>query len=199
MANSKTLYLFWDKALVGSIWKEGPAWCLHYESAWISKSKSAISVSLPLQAEPLKGEKVRAFFSNLLPEAAIRTAISQKLGLSEQNAFGLLGALGGDCAGALSVYDSPAPMLTQPRYKSLSKKDLHSLAKNMGKTPLIMAKGLRLSLAGAQQKLPIYESKTGHLYLPEGGAASTIILKPPHPHFDDLVTNEFYCMMLAKI
>jgi serine/threonine-protein kinase HipA len=59
---------------------------------------------------------------------------------------------------------------------------------------------LRLSLAGAQDKLPVhYES--GKLSLPAGGAPSTHVLKPnlhPAAEYPDSVRNEALCLALAR-
>jgi serine/threonine-protein kinase HipA len=56
--------------------------------------------------------------------------------------------------------------------------------------------GLRLSLAGAQDKLPVVVEGQ-RLGLPKGSAASTHILKPAIAAVDDSVTNEAFCMALA--
>ena len=55
---------------------------------------------------------------------------------------------------------------------------------------------LRLSLAGAQDKLPVHYTQ-GEIALPTGAAASTHLLKIPSRVYPDLVQNEFYCLTLA--
>ncbi|MEK7720773.1 MAG: type II toxin-antitoxin system HipA family toxin, partial [Elusimicrobiota bacterium] len=68
----------------------------------------------------------------------------------------------------------------------------------MPRRPLLTAKeGMRLSLAGAQNKLPVY-MKDGRVYLPQGGYSSSHILKPKIPEFKDTVENETFCMLLAE-
>jgi serine/threonine-protein kinase HipA len=47
---------------------------------------------------------VKAFFSGLLPDEMIRQRLARYLGLSEKNSFALLEVIGGECAGALSLY-----------------------------------------------------------------------------------------------
>ena len=57
---------------------------------------------------------------------------------------------------------------------------------------------MRLSLAGAQSKLPVVETEQGFA-LPHGsGNATTHILKPEPERFPGLVANEFFCMRLAR-
>jgi serine/threonine-protein kinase HipA len=57
--------------------------------------------------------------------------------------------------------------------------------------------GLRLSLAGAQDKLPVVFDGT-RLGLPLNGTPSSHILKPPVHGVEDSVINEGFCMALAE-
>ena len=57
--------------------------------------------------------------------------------------------------------------------------------------------GLRLSLAGAQDKLPVVFDG-GRVGLPRGGAASTHILKPAIAAVEGSVINEAFCMALGQ-
>ena len=57
--------------------------------------------------------------------------------------------------------------------------------------------GMRLSLAGAQNKLPIYMEGDG-IFIASGNAPSTHILKPPIKDLEDTVENEAFCMMMAQ-
>src|SRR3546814_12128081 len=61
-----------------------------------------ISHALPEQPEPFGDALCKAVFGGLLPEEGQRTAIARALGVSPDNPFRLLAALGGDVAGALS-------------------------------------------------------------------------------------------------
>jgi serine/threonine-protein kinase HipA len=57
--------------------------------------------------------------------------------------------------------------------------------------------GVRLSLAGAQDKLPVV-LRGSQFALPLDNTPSTHILKPEPERFSGLVANEFLCMTLAK-
>jgi serine/threonine-protein kinase HipA len=57
-------------------------------------------------------------------------------------------------------------------------------------------KGVRLSLAGAQDKVAV-RVENGEICLPLGNAPSTHILKPGVDRFDGVVHNEAFCMRLA--
>lgn len=48
---------------------------------------------------------------------------------------------------------------------------------------MVARRGTRLSLAGAQDKLPVYLAPDGRLMLPMNGAPSTHILKVPSGRF----------------
>jgi serine/threonine-protein kinase HipA len=65
------------------------------------------------------------------------------------------------------------------------------------KRPLLAGEeGVRLSLAGAQNKIAV-RIEDGEVCLPLGGAPSTHILKPAVERFEGVVFNEAFCMKLA--
>jgi len=74
-----------------------------YDPAWL-KGGFAISQSLPLDSEELPSDESIAhrFFANLLPEGGVRDQIVRDLKLPNTD-FALLRAIGGECAGALSI------------------------------------------------------------------------------------------------
>ena len=172
-----------------------------YDAAWLKKPNAVpISRSLPLQAETFTGKKTRPFFAGILPEAAPREQIARILGISATNDFALLAKIGGECAGAVSLLpedEAPAvPATTQLR--ELTERELEQVVAELPRRPLLAgADGLRLSLAGAQDKLPVVV-RGGGICLPLGGAPSTHILKPEPERFPGLATNELFCMALAR-
>ena len=56
-----------------------------------------------------------AFFVNLLPEGRVREAVARQLGLSATNDFGLLEAVGGECAGAHAAAHGGSPVIQRLR------------------------------------------------------------------------------------
>ena len=81
-------------------------------------------------------------------------------------------------------------------YEELPQKNLVEYIQNVNTRPLLKAKEkLRLSLAGAQEKLPLLY-KDGEFYLPRNGAPSTHIIKPSGN--GELSANEYFCMKLAE-
>ena len=76
-------------------------------------------------------------------------------------------------------------------------KELTAILKELPKRPLLAGDdGIRLSLAGAQDKVAV-RIEDGKVCLPLGGAPSTHILKPAVERFDGVVFHEALCMKLA--
>lgn len=196
---AKRLNIYWQALPVGRLWLDDKRnFIFQYDEAWINAKKNPLSLRLPLRKKPFPDNVSKPFFSNLLPESRIRTLIAGKLGVSEKNDFKLLEELGGECAGAISLISENHSPETKGHYQPLSSPDLDKMIENMPCKPMLTAKeGMRLSLAGAQNKLPIY-IKGKIFYLPYGNFSSSHILKPKIPEFEDTVENEAFCMMLAE-
>src|SRR3546814_7231368 len=58
---------------------------------------------MPLREAPWVGAVARNWFCNLLPEGAVRQAIVERLRIAPDDDFALLAAIGGECAGAVSL------------------------------------------------------------------------------------------------
>lgn len=197
------LNVYWDTELVGHLAKtSGQNISFQYSNTYLaSKTSQPISLSLPLQSESFDESVSKSWFANLLPEGEIRGHIALKLGVSERNEFAILKGIGGDCAGALQLLPSSAPITTEEKLLPLPWDDLEAkiaLTPRPSLLALVLNDGeLRLSLAGAQDKLPVH-IQDGHLSLPGGNAASTHLLKISSGSFPDLVQNELFCLTLAR-
>jgi serine/threonine-protein kinase HipA len=81
----------------------------------------------------------------------------------------------------------------------LADEDVVDLLEELPKNPMMVGReGLRLSLAGAQDKVPVVFDGT-RIGLPLNGAASSHILKPAIASLEDTVSNEAFCMNLASV
>ncbi len=171
-----------------------------YDDAWLAaETELPLSLALPLRREPYPDDEARPFFANLLPEANIRRAITNRLGISEENDFALLEAIGGECAGAVTVIPRGTELPVTRAYQPLSDKALIALVDSLADHPFLAGEeGVRLSLAGAQNKLPVYLDG-GRICLPLGAYPSSHILKPNIPGYEDTVINEAFCMRLAAL
>lgn len=171
-----------------------------YTSEWLGNDKAIpLSQSLPLQVKPFSNRECHGFFGGVLPEEAKRDRIAKNLGISRKNDFAMLAEIGGECAGAVTFMQEGQPLITDtPDYKTLSEEGLAGVLRDLPKRPLLAGEeGIRLSLAGAQDKITVYRSSDGFA-IPMHGAPSTHILKPAIERFEDTVLNEAVCMKLAK-
>ena len=197
---SQSLNVLLRDQRVGTLWlDEGRRFVFQYTEAWLEQAQAVpLSIHLPLRASVFDDLQARPFFANLLPESELRRVIARRLGLSEQNDFALLEVMGGECAGAVSLLpDGQLPDGT-PEYRPLAADELDQLVDELPNRPMLAGEaGIRLSLAGAQNKLPVFfDGKAVHL--PMGGAASSHILKPPIERVAHSVENETFCMQLAR-
>ncbi len=198
----ETLNVFSGHIKVGSLSINSKRQFLfEYSRTWLDSPEAfQISISLPMQEGVFPHDTVKSFFSNLLPESAVRKLISKKLGISDKNDFMLLKKIGGECAGAISILpESEMPEVPdQYKYRSLSDMQLADLIMQIPRRPLLAGQeGIRISLAGAQEKLALFYKKSD-FYIPMNGAPSNVILKPAMAHFQSSIENECFCMMLAN-
>jgi serine/threonine-protein kinase HipA len=160
-----------------------------------------LSLGFPLTRDRYPNGVTRAFLDGLLPEGESRLAIADDFNLPASDVFGLIAALGRDCAGAIVVQpedDPPPPAPTTLSAEPLSADDLGELLANLRSAPLGIRRNVRLSLAGVQEKLLLTRMPDGAWGRPVEGTPSTHILKPEITHFKKTVENEAFCMRVAK-
>jgi serine/threonine-protein kinase HipA len=197
---AKRLDVYLHKDFVGHlIQNEGGQMVFNYAESWLEKPGACpLSQSLPLQQERFTRKECRGFFAGILPEESKREIIARNLGISARNDYAMLERIGGECAGAVTFV--PAGELlpeSNYNYRKLSTAELIAILKELPRRPLLAGeRGVRLSLAGAQDKVAVRIEKNG-VSLPLGGAPSTHILKPAIDRFEGVVFNEALSMGLA--
>ena len=160
-----------------------------------------LSLSLPLTPRRYTHGVVRPFLDGLLPEGEARLAIANDFDVLRDDTYGLIGALGRDCAGALVILptEEPAPPLpTTLTAEPLSDVEISELVANLRSAPLGVGGRVRISLAGVQEKLLLTRMPDGSWGRPVDGTPSTHILKPEIDRFPNTVENEAFCMRLAR-
>jgi len=196
----KTLDVYLHDELVGHlIQDEGGQTVFEYVQNWLDRpGATALSVSLPLRKERFSRNECRGFFAGILPDEGKREIIARNLGISPRNDYAMLERIGGECAGAVTFIPSGQPLpMRNYRYRALSSKELDDIFKDLPKRPLLAGEeGIRLSLAGAQDKIAV-RIEGDETSLPLGGAPSTHILKPSVERFAGVVFNEALTMQLA--
>lgn len=172
-----------------------------YDRDFLNTAKYPISFSMPLREESFPDKVARPYFSGLLPEESSRKRLAQALGVSEKNSFGLLEVIGGECAGALTLLPegSELPEFTCGPAELLSDRRLERILGLLRERPLLGGEeGIRLSLAGAQDKIAVCMDEDGQIGLSKDGRPTTHILKPFIEGLDGTVENEIFCMLLAS-
>ncbi|PZA10034.1 type II toxin-antitoxin system HipA family toxin [Rhodopseudomonas palustris] len=198
---SRRLDVFFRDAKAGALSQdEAGALSYVYDSDYLSApGSSAVSFSMPLREEPYGDRIARPFFSGLLPDGGARQRLAGVLGLSAGNAFGLLEVIGGECAGALSLcaVGHVPPPADDDGIELLTPARLQDIISKLRDRPLLGGEeGVRLSLAGAQDKLAVCVEGDA-IGLARGGRPTTHILKPFIQALDGSVENELFCMRLA--
>jgi serine/threonine-protein kinase HipA len=115
-----------------------------------------LSLSLPLTPQRYSHGVVRPFLDGLLPEGDARQAVARDVGIDREDTYGLIRALGRDCAGALVIQpdDEPAPPPpTTLTAEPLTDAEIADLVANLRSAPLGAGGRVRISLAGVQEKL----------------------------------------------
>lgn len=198
----RRLDVWWDGRIVGMLTQDRFGELgFGYSLAWLDDVNALpLSASLPKRAEPYTRRECRPFFGGLLPEERQRDAAAQALGVSRANDFALLDRLGGDVAGALQLLptgEAPTISSSDQRPTALDDAGLIRILDALPVRPLLAGEeGLRLSLAGAQSKVPVV-LVDGAVALPAPGQPTTHILKPPISRFRATTENEAFVMRLA--
>lgn len=197
------LSVWWDRRVAGELAiDKGGAMHFAYAPGWLADPAAPpLSQALPRREEPYPDAACKAVFGGLLPEEGQRTAVAAALGVSPDNPFRLLQALGGDVAGALAFLpegeEPPLPDLAHPA-QALDDTALAALLERLPRVPMLAGEGgARLSLAGAQGKLPVV-LVDGRIAVPRPGEPSTHLIKPEPARFPGLAANEAFCLALAR-
>lgn len=198
---SRKLNVYLHQAYIGELLQDDSGQMLFtYVKDWLDNPKAmALSHSLPLRTETFTSRECRGFFSGVLPEDEKREIIASILGISSRNDFALLERIGGECAGAVTFLPvGETPLKTDYRYRPLlTNHELADILRILPRRPLMAGdEGVRLSLAGAQDKIAVM-IKDDKLFIPLGSAPSSHILKPAIDRFKGLVYNEALCLQLA--
>lgn len=215
-SHTRTLNLWMNGEFVGT-WSVQPhvGEVLQYADAWVASGQGRpLSLSLPFTPgnPPHRGEAVRTYFENLLPDSKqIRERVARRYQAGSTNAFALLAEVGRDCVGALQVVPGPdAPDGVQEvNAVPMTDAEIAQLLRNtLAPGPLgrnaAEDEDFRISIAGAQEKSAMlwYD---GRWCRPHGATPTTHIFKLPlglvaNMKFDmsDSVENEWLCSEILR-
>jgi serine/threonine-protein kinase HipA len=194
-----SLPVYFEQRRVGTIEvdKNGPGFV--YDPGWIKlRGAFAISTTMPLKPERIAPDVFLPWAANLLPENEQLRTLGQILGMTRSDVIGLLSAIGGDTAGALSIGQPgrTGSVLWRPVDNG---DELERIMEELPSKPFLVGEeGVSMSLAGAQTKLAVSVDDAGRICIPMNGSPSTHILKPDTPRLPGGVHNEAFCLMLAR-
>lgn len=130
--------------------------------------------------------KLIPFFSNLLPEEAMRSYLAERAGVNPEREFFLLWVLGQDLAGAVTVEPASGETLPPNFYQKPADERKYEVP-------------MRFSLAGVQLKFSAVQQANGGLTIPATGQGGSWIVKLPSSRFDAVPENEYAMMELARM
>ena len=137
-----SLTVWWDGQDVGllSLDRHGEMRFAYSETWLADETAPPVSFSLPKCQQPFSRREARPFFEGLLPEEEQREAIAAALGISKGNEFRLLESLGGEVAGALTLWPTGEVLpntLDAKANTPLSETDLIALLDRLPKRPFL--------------------------------------------------------------
>jgi len=186
-----------------------------YDEEYVSNAvvgTPILSVSMPIQKEQYGDKATYIFLSNLFPEGDIREIIDSILKSNTDSLDRIVTAMGGDVAGAIEMYPQGyvrAKSVIADSAVALPETKISALINEIESNPFHIldddkqpVRRTRMSLAGAQPKLPVVALKEGPTtkILDALDRPSTHIIKPPRQDgkFKCLVFNEYICMKAAQ-
>ncbi|NDP61526.1 MAG: type II toxin-antitoxin system HipA family toxin [Polaromonas sp.] len=206
------------------VWTNGErvgTWSIHdgehrfkYAESWPAAPASRpLSLSLPFTPDnsPHRGEVVRNFFDNLLPDSdTLRRRIQGKFSTGSTQTFDLLAAVGRDCVGAVQLL--PHTMAPEgfdsidatPLDEAGVEHAIHS-AITAGTLGQLEEDDFRISIAGAQEKTALLWHE-GQWMRPLGATPTTHIFKLPlglvgnmQADMSSSLENEWLCAQILNV
>lgn len=205
---NRGLAVWLNHLLVGHLREENSIWSFQYSPAWRrGEGRFGLSPALSLQSDwIIDGSSVRAvqwFFDNLLPEEGARVLLSREANIRDADSFSLLEYYGAESAGALTLLPEGKTPDGGGEPRRLTDEELAARIKQLPRISLSKDSPKKMSLAGAQHKLPvIWHPVERELYEPTAQGLSSHILKPDHTDADSYphsVVNEWFCMQWAAV
>ena len=174
-----------------------------YDTEWLHHPGAfTLAPQFALDPTRFSGALVRHFFENLLPEGEALDDIMAALQLRGASHFEVLGRLGAELPGVLSLLPPDAQPQHLQQYTPLPSEVLSQRLAARAQTPLLVSNtSTTMSLAGAQDKIGLrLDSKTLRLFESVGPSPTTHILKPDtrQARYAPSAINEYACMQLAR-
>lgn len=192
-----------DARPMGWFGHEAGEFFFEYDPQWLGQPGGyVLAPQFALGPQRFKGVLVRNFFENLLPEGQVLEDVLAAIHLRNASPLDVLGALGQELPGVLSLLRENQVRTQQQAYAPLSHAALSQRIALRDQVPLLVAnERATMSLAGAQDKVGLrFDSRTRRLWDSLGPSPTTHILKPDtrQARYAPSAINEFACMQLAR-
>ncbi len=195
------LQVFHSGDFIGHLVEEdNGGWAFIYQPEFLQSPPitKLLSLNFPPRESTYRGGDVAALFRNLLPDGDIRRQLARKIGVSEGNDFGLLGAIAGDCPGALALFVPGESLLAESDVRRLTEQDLRNVIAALPSHPLLLeVEGARFTLPGEHHKIPV-RMESEQIALTLGNTLSSHIAKPAKSGLRESVMNEGFCLGLGR-
>lgn len=90
----------------GLIQETDEGYCFTYDAGYLATEKPvAVSLTLPLRAEPYLSRTLFPFFDGLIPEGWLLNVVSRNWKIDQKDRFGLLMVACYDCIGCVSIQE----------------------------------------------------------------------------------------------
>lgn len=209
---TQALKVWMNGELVGMWSVDRNAHTFSYDPSWLaSPRRRSLSLSLPISSSlEIKGDAVKNYFDNLLPDnEKIRARLAKRF-RSKSDTFGLLEAIGRDCVGAVQLLPDGANPDGWDRIECdpLSDKQIEEILQTVPSDASLNNDEhdlFRISIAGAQEKTALTRWKDQWCH-PSGSTPTTHILKLPlgmlplgqsRINASDSVQNEWLCAQIV--
>ncbi|WP_367066927.1 HipA domain-containing protein [Oryzisolibacter sp. LB2S] len=174
-----------------------------YDPQWLEQPGGyVLAPHFALSPQRFQGVLVRNFFENLLPEGQVLEDVLAAIQLRDASPFDVLGALGRELPGVLSLLPDNQVRAQQQAYEPLPLAALSQRIAAREQVPLLVAnERATMSLAGAQDKVGLrFDSRKKRLWDSVGQSPTTHILKPDtrQQRYTPSAINEYACMTLAR-
>lgn len=177
-------------------------YAFRYAPQWLRDRRAySISPHITILGPDAASGTVRRFMENLLPEGRALEALATAHRVARSNLYGLIRECGEETSGALSFRAEEGPKGEAAAGREVTATELAQRIHSRPHHPFSVWDGrVRVLIAGAQDKLPVYQDPSGRMYLAATQLASTHILKPEplDTRLPFLVANEHFCMCLAR-
>lgn len=207
---TQALNVWMNGELVGTWTVDRNSHTFQYHRSWLdSPHCRSLSLSLPISSSnEIKGDVVRHYFDNLLPDnKKIRDRLGKRFN-AKADTFGLLEAIGRDCVGAVQLLPVDAAPENWNRIDCdpLSKDQIAEIIQSVpsDSTPSQVNDLFRISIAGAQEKTALTRWRD-EWCRPNGATPTTHIFKLPlgmiatggvRVDASDSVHNEWLCAQI---